>query len=91
MEFLEDGSLILTMTAHSPLEVISWVLSLGSAAELLEPDWLQEDIQAEIAAMADKNIKLPALHFPSHIPECGTFPCYVSGNQEGGMPHEYQE
>jgi len=56
MEFLEDGSLILTMTAQSPLEVISWVLSLGSAAELIEPDWMQKDIQAEIAAMPGKTL-----------------------------------
>jgi len=54
LEFLEDDSLSLTMTAQSPLEVISWVLSLGSAAELLEPDWLCKDIQAEITAMAGK-------------------------------------
>jgi predicted DNA-binding transcriptional regulator YafY len=54
LEFLEDDSLILTMTAQSPLEVMSWVLSLGSAAELLQPDWLQKDIHAEIAAIAGK-------------------------------------
>ena len=54
LEFLEDDSLILTMTAQSTLEVVSWVLSLGSAAELLEPDWLQKDIEAEIAVMAGR-------------------------------------
>jgi predicted DNA-binding transcriptional regulator YafY len=54
LEFPENDSLILTMTAQSPLEVMSWVLSLGSAAELLEPNWLREDIQAEIAAMGGR-------------------------------------
>lgn len=47
----QDGSLTLTMTAQSAPEVLSWVLSLGSAAELLEPDWLRETIQREIEAM----------------------------------------
>jgi predicted DNA-binding transcriptional regulator YafY len=54
LEFLADDSLILTMSAQSPLEVVSWVLSLGSAAEVLEPDWLQKNIQDEIAAMAGR-------------------------------------
>jgi predicted DNA-binding transcriptional regulator YafY len=56
LEFPEDGSLLLSMTAQSPLEVVSWVLSLGSAADLLAPDWLREDIRREIAAMAGKMI-----------------------------------
>jgi predicted DNA-binding transcriptional regulator YafY len=55
LEFREDNSLILTMTAQSPLEVMSWVLGLGSAAELLEPDWLRTDIRAEIAVMAGRS------------------------------------
>jgi predicted DNA-binding transcriptional regulator YafY len=47
----EDGSLILTMTAQSALEVVSWALSLGSAAEVLEPDWLRDQIKNEIAEL----------------------------------------
>jgi predicted DNA-binding transcriptional regulator YafY len=49
----EDGSLTLTMTAQSRLEVLSWALSLGSAAEVLEPQWLREEIKAEVAALTE--------------------------------------
>jgi predicted DNA-binding transcriptional regulator YafY len=49
----EDGSLTLTMTAQSRLEVLSWALSLGSAAEVLEPQWLRDEIKAEVAALTE--------------------------------------
>jgi predicted DNA-binding transcriptional regulator YafY len=48
----EDGSLILTMTAQSAPEVASWALSLGSAAEVLEPGWLREQIKKEVAELS---------------------------------------
>jgi predicted DNA-binding transcriptional regulator YafY len=48
----DDGSQILTMTAQSAPEVVSWALSLGSAAEVLEPEWLREQMKNEIAEMS---------------------------------------
>jgi len=39
-----DGGVILTFTATSRPEVLSWVLSFGTEAELLEPD----DLRAEM-------------------------------------------
>ena len=46
-----DGSLHLTMTAHSAPEVVSWILSLGSAAEVLTPQWLRDEVAGEIALL----------------------------------------
>ena len=51
LDFQKDGSLILTMTAQSAPEVVSWVLSLGSAAEVLAPQWLRDEIAGEIALL----------------------------------------
>lgn len=51
LDFQKDGSLILTMTAQSALEVTSWVLSLGSAAEVLTPEWLRDEITEEVALL----------------------------------------
>ena len=47
----EDGSLILTMTAQSAREVVSWVLSLGSAAHVLTPHWLQKEVADEVETL----------------------------------------
>lgn len=49
LDFQKDGSLLLTMTAQSAPEVASWVLSLGSAAEVLVPQWLRDEIAGEVA------------------------------------------
>lgn len=43
-----DGSLIVTFRLSSLTEVRSWILSFGSAAEVLEPRELREDIQREV-------------------------------------------
>lgn len=51
LDFQKDGSLLLTMTAQSAPEVASWVLSLGSAAEVLTPQWLRDEIAGEIALL----------------------------------------
>lgn len=51
LEFQEDGSLILTMTAQSAPEVVSWILSLGSAGEVLKPQWLRNEIACEITQL----------------------------------------
>jgi predicted DNA-binding transcriptional regulator YafY len=50
----DDGSATLRFTAQSPLEVLSWVLSLGSAAEVLSPDDLREKIRHEVAVLAKR-------------------------------------
>jgi predicted DNA-binding transcriptional regulator YafY len=47
----EDGSLTLTMTAQSAPEVLSWILSLGSTAEVLAPAWLRDEVAEEIALL----------------------------------------
>ena len=73
------------MTAHSPLEIISWVLSLGSAAELTAPDWLRKDIQAEIAMMAE-DYKPPRFKFKFSFQRSGSWNvlllCLQQNNKE---------
>ena len=51
LDFQTDGSLHVTMTAQSAPEVLSWVLSLGSAAEVLTPQWLRDEIIGEVTAL----------------------------------------
>ncbi len=50
----DNGSLTLDFTAQSPLEVMSWALSLGSSAEVLSPDWLLEKIRSEVMVLATR-------------------------------------
>ena len=50
----EDGSITLTMTARSDIEVISWVLGFGDKAEILSPDWLREEVAEKVRAMAER-------------------------------------
>lgn len=47
-----DGSITLTMAVRSDVEVISWVLSFGSTAELLSPGWLRNRLADEVKKMA---------------------------------------
>lgn len=47
----EDGSVELSFTAGGRLEILSWVLSYGSHAELLAPDELRQEIAASAAEM----------------------------------------
>ena len=49
----QDGSLTLTMTCRSEVEVISWVLSFGDAAELLSPVWLRQEVVERVKNMAE--------------------------------------
>jgi predicted DNA-binding transcriptional regulator YafY len=48
----DDGSIVLSMTARSKVELTSWILGFGSAAEALSPEWLRKDVleQSEAAA-----------------------------------------
>ncbi len=48
----KDGSLELAFTAGGRMEIISWILSYGSHAELLEPVGLRAEIAATAAQMA---------------------------------------
>ena len=43
-----DGVLELTFTATSDIEALSWVLSFGHEARVLEPDWFVEDVREEL-------------------------------------------
>lgn len=48
IEAFPDGSIILTITAQSDMEVIKWVLSYGKEATLLEPEHLRKRIVEEL-------------------------------------------
>ena len=48
----KNGSVTLVMTAHSPVEVISWVLSFADTAELLSPKWLREELARQVMTLA---------------------------------------
>ena len=43
-----DGVLELTFTATSDIETLSWVLSFGHEARVLEPDWFVEEVKEEV-------------------------------------------
>lgn len=43
-----DGKLVLSFTAASVPEVVSWVLGFGSNARVFRPDWLVKEIEEEI-------------------------------------------
>jgi predicted DNA-binding transcriptional regulator YafY len=49
----EDGGVVLTLTARSGAEVVSWLLGFGNEAELLSPQWLREEITQKIRALAE--------------------------------------
>lgn len=51
IEEQEDGSIILTFSARSRHEVISWVLGFGSQLVLLEPDDLKKEIRKTLKLM----------------------------------------
>ncbi len=52
LTLLPDGGLLLEFTAASRPEVVSWVLSFGAAATLLEPQELKEEVKATVRKMA---------------------------------------
>jgi predicted DNA-binding transcriptional regulator YafY len=54
MTLLRDGSLELSMTAQSEVEVFQWLLSFGQRAEVLSPDWLRDNVIKEAALMLEK-------------------------------------
>lgn len=44
----DDGSIILHVQVYNVQECITWILSFGDAAEVLEPDDLREEIAETI-------------------------------------------
>lgn len=47
----KNGSLLLTMTCKSEVEILQWILSFGKQAEVLSPSWLRETIKAEAMSL----------------------------------------
>ncbi len=47
----KDEKIELTFTATSYIETLSWILSYGHEARVLEPNWFVEEMQAEIERM----------------------------------------
>ena len=45
---LPEGRLELTMQVASNAEVLSWVLSFGAGAEVIEPESLRDEIEREL-------------------------------------------
>ena len=48
----EDGSVLLSFEAGGRMEIISWLLSYGRYAEVLEPSDLREEMRGIVAEMA---------------------------------------
>lgn len=53
MRLREDGKLELTITARSKPEIISWILSFGSRARAIAPDWLKAEIREQVAKLSE--------------------------------------
>lgn len=51
IEQAADGKIILSFEAGGAMEIVSWLLSYGDKAELLEPIELRETVQSAVAAM----------------------------------------
>jgi predicted DNA-binding transcriptional regulator YafY len=43
-----DGSCVLRVQIAEPLEMMPWIRSWGAEAEVLKPDWLQQEILADL-------------------------------------------
>jgi predicted DNA-binding transcriptional regulator YafY len=54
IEVLPDKSIIFTAEMISEQEIIAWILSLGSAVEIIEPKSLKEKIKKELNTMINK-------------------------------------
>ena len=51
---LPDGGIEITFSASSEPELVSWVLSFGDEARVLEPDWLVEAVKSQVRRMWEK-------------------------------------
>ena len=47
----KGGNIVLTFTASSKPELISWLLSFGGEAKLLKPKWLVDDVREAVNRM----------------------------------------
>ncbi|EMS78428.1 helix-turn-helix transcriptional regulator [Desulfotignum phosphitoxidans] len=50
---IKDGRIELIFTASSYIETLSWILSYGHEAKVIEPDWFVEEIHSELKKMHD--------------------------------------
>jgi len=48
-----DGRLLMSFETGGFFGLKRWVISWGADAEVLEPEWLREDMKKEVAAMAE--------------------------------------
>lgn len=53
MQFEQGGSVLLSFEASGMLEILSWVLSFGRHAELLEPPVLRKELRRHIKGLRD--------------------------------------
>ncbi|MBP1752438.1 MAG: Helix-turn-helix, type 11 domain protein [Geobacteraceae bacterium] len=51
IEKQSDGSIILAFEAGGVMEIVSWVLSFGDSAEILEPEKLRDDVRKAVHEM----------------------------------------
>ncbi len=51
---LPNDGIEITFSASSKPELVSWVLSFGHEARLLEPHWLVEEVKGQVARMREK-------------------------------------
>ena len=49
-----DGSLLLTLPASHPAEILMSILGHGAEVEVLAPDWLREQVAGEIKRMGER-------------------------------------
>jgi proteasome accessory factor B len=55
-ESMPDGSVLLAFEAGGRMEIISWLLSYGEHAEVLEPADLREEVGRKIGEMAARYV-----------------------------------
>lgn len=54
LEPLEDGGCLLRVSIAEPLEMQPWIRSWGAQVEVLEPDWLRQQIAEELRKAAEQ-------------------------------------
>ena len=47
----KSGNIVLSFTASSKPELISWLLSFGNEAKLVQPKWLVDDVREAVNTM----------------------------------------
>ena len=55
----DDGSIIFEAEVAVTQEIKFWVMSWGSHALVLEPEWLREEVRTEVEAMLDRYEREP--------------------------------